>query len=151
MENIKDILPRVHKDLMDKVEQQAYEKMIEYIQDIGDYYEDPAEKQAANEVYDSYMSNLDELDPDTYKVVEEKLNNALGKQVCITMVSGEVITGKVVQHNKVTAYIEVQQNYNQEELEQAITVFGKDYVEKYLMKPTTILTLPIDEIQTINN
>ena len=151
MEHIKDILPRVHKDLMDKVEQQAYEKMIEYIQDIGDYYEDPAEKQAANEVYDSYMSNLDELDPDTYKVVEEKLNNALGKQVCITMVSGEVITGKVVQHNKVTAYIEVQQNYNQEELEQAITVFGKDYVEKYLMKPTTILTLPIDEIQTINN
>ena len=151
MEHIKDILPRVHKDLMDKVEQQAYEKMIEYIQDIGDYYEDPAEKQAANEVYDSYMSNLDELDPDTYKVVEEKLNNALGKQVCITMVSGEVITGKVVQHNKVTAYIEVQQNYNQEELEQAIEVFGKDYVEKYLMKPTTVLTLPIDEIQTINN
>ena len=44
MEHIKDILPRVHKDLMDKVEQQAYEKMIEYIQDIGDYYEDPAEK-----------------------------------------------------------------------------------------------------------
>lgn len=151
MEHIKDILPRVHKDLMDKVEQQAYEKMIEYIQDIGDYYEDPAEKQAANEVYDSYMSNLDKLDPDTYKVVEEKLNNALGKQVCITMVSGEVITGKVVQHNKVTAYIEVQQNYNQEELEQAIEVFGKDYVEKYLMKPTTVLTLPIDEIQTINN
>ena len=75
MENIKDILPRVHKDLMDKVEQQAYEKMIEYIQDIGDYYEDPAEKQAANEVYDSYMSNLDELDPDTYKVVEEQLSN----------------------------------------------------------------------------
>ena len=151
MEHIKDILPRVHKDLMDKVEQQAYEKMIEYIQDIGDYYEDPAEKQAANEVYDSYIANLDELDPDTYKVVEEKLNNALGKQVCITMVSGEEITGKVVQHNKVTAYIEVQQNYNQEELEQAIEVFGKDYVEKYLMKPTTVLTLPIDEIQTINN
>ena len=75
MENIKDILPRVHKDLKDKVEQQAYEKMIEYIQDIGDYYEDPAEKQAANEVYDSYMSDLDELDPDTYKVVEEQLNN----------------------------------------------------------------------------
>lgn len=75
MENIKDILPRVHKDLMDKVEQQAYEKMIEYIQDIGDYYEDPAEKQAANEVYDSYMSNLDELDPDTYKVVKEQLSN----------------------------------------------------------------------------
>ena len=157
MEHIKDILPRVHKDLMDKAEQLAYEKMIEYIQDIGDYYEDPAEKQAANEVYDSYMSDLDKLDPDTYKVVEEQLsnleqlNNALGKQVCITMISGEVITGKVVQHNKVTAYIEVQQNYNQEELEQAITVFGKDYVEKYLMKPTTILTLPIDEIQTINN
>ena len=59
MEHIKDILPRVHKDLMDKVEQQAYEKMIEYIQDIGDYYEDPAEKQAANEVYDSYMSDLE--------------------------------------------------------------------------------------------
>ena len=157
MEHIKDILPRVHKDLMDKAEQLAYEKMIEYIQDIGDYYEDPAEKQAANEVYDSYMSDLDKLDPDTYKVVEEQLsnleqlNNALGKQVCITMISGEVITGKVVQHNKVTAYIEVQQNYNQEELEQAITVFGKDYVEKYLMKPTTILTLPIDEIQTIND
>ena len=151
MEHIKDILPRVHKDLMDKVEQQAYEKMIEYIQDIGDYYEDPAEKQAANEVYDSYMSNLDKLDPSTDKVVEEQLSNALGKQVCITMVSGEVITGKVVQHNKVTAYIEVQQNYNQEELEQAIEVFGKDYVEKYLMKPTTVLTLPIDEIQTINN
>lgn len=75
MENIKDILPRVHKDLMDKVEQQAYEKMIEYIQDIGDYYEDPAEKQAANVVYDSYMSKLDELDPDTYKVVEEQLSN----------------------------------------------------------------------------
>ena len=75
MENIKDILPRVHKDLMDKVEQQAYEKMIEYIQDIGDYYEDPAEKQAANEVYDSYMSNLDELDPSTAKVVEEQLSN----------------------------------------------------------------------------
>ena len=75
MEHIKDILPRVHKDLMDKVEQQAYEKMIEYIQDIGDYYEDPAEKQAANEVYDSYMSDLDELDPDTYKVVEEQLSN----------------------------------------------------------------------------
>ena len=151
MEHIKDILPRVHKDLKDKVEQLAYEKMIEYIQDIGDYYEDPAEKQAANEVYDSYMSNLDKLDPDTYKVVEEQLSNALGKQVCITMVSGETITGKVVQHNKVSAYIEVQQNYNQEELEQAITVFGKDYVEKYLMKPTTVLTLPIDEIQTINN
>ena len=151
MENIKDILPRVHKDLKDKAEQLAYEKMIEYIQDIGDYYEDPAEKQAANEVYDSYMSNLDKLDPDTYKVVEEQLSNALDKQVCITMVSGEVITGKVVQHNKVSAYIEVQQSYNQEELEQAITVFGKDYVEKYLMKPTTVLTLPIDEIQTINN
>ena len=75
MENIKDILPRVHKDLMDKVEQQAYEKMIEYIQDIGDYYEDPAEKQAANEVYDSYIANLDKLDPDTYKVVEEQLSN----------------------------------------------------------------------------
>lgn len=75
MENIKNILPRVHKDLMDKVEQQAYEKMIEYIQDIGDYYEDPAEKQAANEVYDSYMANLDKLDPDTYKVVEEQLSN----------------------------------------------------------------------------
>lgn len=75
MENIKDILPRVHKDLMDKVEQQAYEKMIEYIQDIGDYYEDPAEKQAANEVYDSYMSNLDKLDPSTAKVVEEQLSN----------------------------------------------------------------------------
>ena len=75
MENIKDILPRVHEDIMDKVEQQAYEKMIEYIQDIGDYYEDPAEKQAANEVYDSYMSNLDELDPDTYKVVKEQLSN----------------------------------------------------------------------------
>ena len=75
MEHIKDILPRVHKDLMDKVEQQAYEKMIEYIQDIGDYYEDPAEKQAANEVYDSYIANLDELDPDTYKVVEEQLSN----------------------------------------------------------------------------
>ena len=141
MENIKDILPKVHKDLMDKVEQLAYEKMIEYIQDIGDYYEDPAEKQAANEVYDSYMSDL----------IIKALDNALGKQVCITMISGEVITGKVVQHNKVSAYIEVQQNYNQEELEQAITVFGKDYVEKYLMKPTTILTLPIDEIQTINN
>lgn len=141
MENIKDILPRVHKDLKDKVEQLAYEKMIEYIQDIGDYYEDPAEKQAANEVYDSYMNDL----------IINVLNNALGKQVCITMVSGEVITGKVVQHNKVSAYIEVQQSYDQEELEQAITVFGKDYVEKYLMKPTTILTLPIDEIQTINN
>ena len=151
MENIKDILPRVHKDLMDKVEQQAYEKMIEYIQDIGDYYEDPAEKQAANEVYDSYMANLDKLDPSTDKVVEEQLSNALDKQVCITMVSGEVITGKVVQHDTVSAYIEVQQNYNQEELEQAIIVFGKDYVEKHLMKPTTILTLPIDEIQTINN
>ena len=75
MEHIKDILPRVHKDLMDKVEQQAYEKMIEYIQDIGDYYEDPAEKQAANEVYDSYMSNLDKLDPSTDKVVEEQLSN----------------------------------------------------------------------------
>lgn len=75
MEHIKDILPRVHKDLMDKVEQQAYEKMIEYIQDIGDYYEDPAEKQAANEVYDSYIANLDKLDPDTYKVVEEQLSN----------------------------------------------------------------------------
>ena len=75
MEHIKDILPRVHKDLMDKVEQQAYEKMIEYIQDIGDYYEDPAEKQAANEVYDSYMSNLDKLDPSTAKVVEEQLSN----------------------------------------------------------------------------
>ena len=75
MEHIKDILPRVHKDLMDKAEQLAYEKMIEYIQDIGDYYEDPAEKQAANEVYDSYMSNLDKLDPDTYKVVEEQLSN----------------------------------------------------------------------------
>ena len=75
MENIKDILPRVHKDLMDKVEQQAYEKMIEYIQDIGDYYEDPAEKQAANEVYDSYMSNLDKLDPSTAKVVGEQLSN----------------------------------------------------------------------------
>ena len=150
MENIKDILPRVHKDLMDKVEQQAYEKMIEYIQDIGDYYEDPAEKQAANEVYDSYMSDLDKLDPDTYKVVEEQLNNALDKQVCITMVSGEVITGKVVQHDTVSAYIEVQQNYNQEELEQAIAVFGKDYVEKYLMKPTTVLTLPIDEIQRVD-
>lgn len=98
MEHIKDILPRVHNDL-----------------------------------------------------IINALNNALGKQVCITMISGEVITGKVVQHNKVTAYIEVQQNYNQEELEQAIEVFGKDYVEKYLMKPTTILTLPIDEIQTINN
>lgn len=151
MENIKDILPRVHKDLMDKVEQQAYDKMIEYIQDIGDYYEDPAEKQAANEVYDSYMSNLDKLDPDTYKVVEEQLNNALGKQVYITMVSGEVITGKVVQHNKVSAYVEVQQSYDQEELEQAIEVFGKDYVEQHLMKPTTILTLPIDEIQKLNN
>ena len=75
MEHIKDILPRVHKDLMDKVEQQAYEKMIEYIQDISDYYEDPAEKQAANEVYDSYMSNLDKLDPSTAKVVEEQLSN----------------------------------------------------------------------------
>ena len=75
MENIKDILPRVHKDLMDKAEQLAYEKMIEYIQDIGDYYEDPAEKQAANEVYDSYMSNLDKLDPSTDKVVEEQLSN----------------------------------------------------------------------------
>ena len=75
MEHIKDILPRVHKDLMDKVEQQAYEKMIEYIQDIGDYYEDPAEKQAANEVYDSYMSNLDKLDPSTDKVVAEQLSN----------------------------------------------------------------------------
>lgn len=75
MEHIKDILPRVHKDLMDKVEQLAYEKMIEYIQDIGDYYEDPAEKQAANEVYDSYMSNLDKLDPSTAKVVEEQLSN----------------------------------------------------------------------------
>ena len=75
MEHIKDILPRVHKDLMDKVEQQAYEKMIDYIQDIGDYYEDPAEKQAANEVYDSYIANLDKLDPDTYKVVEEQLSN----------------------------------------------------------------------------
>ena len=75
MEHIKDILPRVHKDLMDKVEQQAYEKMIEYIQDIGDYYEDPAEKQAANEVYDSYMSDLDKLDPSTDKVVEEQLSN----------------------------------------------------------------------------
>ena len=75
MENIKDILPRVHKDLMDKVEQQAYEKMIEYIQDIGDYYEDPAEKQAANEVYDSYIANLDKLDPSTAKVVEEQLSN----------------------------------------------------------------------------
>ena len=75
MEHIKDILPRVHKDLMDKVEQQSYEKMIEYIQDIGDYYEDPAEKQAANEVYDSYIANLDKLDPDTYKVVEEQLSN----------------------------------------------------------------------------
>lgn len=138
MEHIKDILPRVHKDLKDKVAQLAYEKMIEYIQDIGDYYEDPAEKQAANEVYDSYIS-------------DNALNNALGKQVCITMISGEVITGKVVQYNKVTAYVEVQQSYDQEELEQAITVFGKDYVEKYLMKPTTVLTLPIDEIQTINN
>ena len=75
MEHIKDILPRVHKDLMDKVEQQAYEKMIEYIQDIGDYYEDPAEKQAANEVYDSYIANLDKLDPSTDKVVEEQLSN----------------------------------------------------------------------------
>ena len=49
--------------------------MIEYIQDISDYYEDPAEKQAANEVYDSYMSNLDKLDPSTAKVVEEQLSN----------------------------------------------------------------------------
>lgn len=98
MENIKDILPRVHNDL-----------------------------------------------------IINALNNALGKQVCITMVSGEVITGKVVQHNKVSAYVEVQQSYDQEELEQAITVFGKDYVEQHLMKPTTILTLPIDEIQKLNN
>ena len=97
MEHIKDILPRVHNDL-----------------------------------------------------IINALNNALDKQVCITMVSGEVITGKVVQHNKVTAYIEVQQNYNQEELEQAIAVFGKDYVEQHLMKPTTILTLPIDEIQSVS-
>lgn len=59
MEHIKDILPRVHKDLMDKVEQQAYDKMTEYIQDIGDYYKDPAEKQAANEIYNSYMSDVE--------------------------------------------------------------------------------------------
>lgn len=59
MEHIKDILPRVHKDLMDKVEQLAYDKMTEYIQDIGSYYQDPAEKQAAREIYDSYMSDLE--------------------------------------------------------------------------------------------
>lgn len=83
------------------------------------------------------------------EIINNALNHTLGKQVCITMISGEVITGKVVQHNKVTAYIEVQQSYDQEELEQAITVFGKDFVEQQLMKPTTIITLPVDEIRAV--
>ena len=98
MENIKDILPRVHEDLIIKA-----------------------------------------------------LDNALGKQVCITMVSGEEITGNVVRHNKTSVYIEVPQNYDPEELELAIGVYGKAYVEKYLTKPTTIIVLPVDEIQTVTH
>lgn len=85
--------------------------------------------------------------PKMYKIfIINVLGNALGKQMNITMISGEIIKGKVVQSNKVTVHVEVQQSYDQEELEQAIQVFGKDYVENHLMKPTTILTLPIDEI-----
>lgn len=96
------------------------------------------------------MEHIKDILPRVHKeLIIKALDNALGKQVYITMVSGEKITGNVVQHNKVTTYVEVQQSYDQEELEQAIEVFGKDYVENYLMKPTTILTLPIDEIQTV--
>lgn len=96
------------------------------------------------------MEKIKDILPRVHKeVITNALNHTLGKQVCITMISGEVITGKVVQHNKVSAYVEVQQSYDQEELEQAITVFGKDFVEQQLMKPTTVLTLPIDEIKCL--
>ena len=58
MEHIKNILPRVHNKLLEQqADMYAWDKMTNYITDLYDiyenidYYQDPAEQQAAIEVY----------------------------------------------------------------------------------------------------
>lgn len=60
----------------------------------------------------------------------------------ITMISGEVIKGKLVQSDKLYKYVETKIEYD----ELAITVFGKEYCDKH---GTIINKLPVDEIKDI--
>lgn len=57
----------------------------------------------------------------------------------VTMISGEIIRGKLVQDNKLYAYVETTVEYD----EQAIAIFGKEYCEQ---NTTLINKLPKDEI-----
>lgn len=62
--------------------------------------------------------------------------------VTITMISGEIIKGKLVKANSLYKYVETKLEYD----EQAIAIFGKDYCDKH---KTLINQLPIDEIKDI--
>ena len=59
--------------------------------------------------------------------------------VTITMISGEVIKGKLVKEDSLYKYVETTLEYD----EQAIAIFGKEYCDKH---NTLINKLPINEI-----
>lgn len=67
MEHIKDILPRVRKKLLEKcADMYAWDKYVEYLSNLHDDYEDidysqdPAEQEAALEVYkEAYQYYID--------------------------------------------------------------------------------------------
>lgn len=62
--------------------------------------------------------------------------------ITITMISGEKITGKLIQENNLYVYVETKLEYD----ETALEIFGKEYCEQH---STLINKLPKDEIINI--
>lgn len=63
-------------------------------------------------------------------------------KVTITMISGEVITGKLVKKDSLNIYVETTLEYD----EQAIAIFGKEYCDTH---KKLINKLPLDEVKNI--
>lgn len=66
----------------------------------------------------------------------------MNNKVTITMISGEIIKGKLVKADSLYKYVETTLEYD----EQAIAIFGKEYCDTH---KTLINKLPIDEIKDI--
>jgi len=60
----------------------------------------------------------------------------------VTMITGEKITGKLVQEDRLYIYVETKMEYGEMEL----ALFGKEYCEQHL---TQVNKLPKDEIKGI--
>lgn len=66
----------------------------------------------------------------------------MNTNVTITMISGEIIKGKLVKETSSYIYVETTLEYD----ELAISIFGKEYCEN---NKTLINKLPMDEIKDI--